>query len=151
MTESDSLVLPVAVLCLSISLLFIIYLFNQLAATPTALISTMAPQVRQTLSLLANLIPLFMMAMSLGAIISSLFVRSHPILFPITLILIAVQMTITPMMSNIYSSIMQASAGMAATAALYPIITAIMNNLPLITFVLSMLGMLITYMRGGNQ
>jgi hypothetical protein len=82
---------------------------------------------------------LIFIGMGISAVISAFAVRTHPIFFIIFFIVQVVMVTITPMIQTAFTSITTSSADMNTTMLSFPYFVQIMNNLPMITLILSSL------------
>jgi hypothetical protein len=94
------------------------------------------------------LVPMFLLFMALGAIVSAFLIRTHPVFLAINIILLLVQMLITPMLTNMWSSLMFADPALLAEASTFTFALLLFDHLPLISFVMSVLVILVSYMRG---
>jgi hypothetical protein len=145
----DGLTIPITFFGLVVALVFVSFIFTMLyTASPSLFGTTVGPKLVQTFTLLKTLIPMFLLFMALGAIVSAFLIKTHPIFFAISIVLLLVQMLITPMITNLWSSIMTANADIQTEAESFAFAMILFNNLPLISFVLSLLIVLISFMRG---
>lgn len=145
---ADSLVIPVSFFALCVTLVFIFFIYDSLSASDSTIIGVTAPQVKQTFGVLVALIPLILMGFGLGAIVSAFLIRTHPIFFGISILLLLIQMLVTPILTNVWSSIMTSTPDLQAKAASLTFIVLIMDKLPLISFILACLVAVVSYLRG---
>ena len=98
------------------------------------------------------LYPLIMVGLVIGGVIFAIMIPSHPIMIVPTIICIAVFMVVIPPMANAYE-LVAANPMLTASAVSFPLIGAIMGNLPTIALVFGVLlfvAMFLKYQSGGN-
>ena len=147
-TFADSITIPVAFFALVVTLVFLFFIYDQLSASDPTIIGVTAPQVKQTFNVLIGLIPLILMGFALGAIVSAFLIKTHPIFFGITILLLIIQALITPFLTNTWTSIITANSDLQTKALQFTFIIFVMNNMPLIAFVIACLVAVVSYMRG---
>lgn len=145
---ADVLIIPVALFVIGMVLIFSIFIFNTFANSDSSIFGTYKTQINQTFDVIGVLIPLLMLGMTLGAIVSAMLVRTHPIFLGVSILLMVIQVLITPMLSNMWQSLIFADSGISDTANTLPFLLFIFQNLPIITIVISFLVGTITYLRG---
>jgi hypothetical protein len=145
---ADVLIIPVALFIIGLVLIFSIFIFNTFADADASIFGAYKTQINQAFNVIGVLIPLLMLGMTLGAIVSAMLIRTHPIFLGVSILLMVIQILITPALANMWQSIITADAGISDTADTLPFLIFIFQNLPLITIVISFLVGTITYLRG---
>lgn len=145
---ADSLVIPVLFFAVLIAVGFVYVSYTSMAAGSTSGIFSNSAQVTQSLGVVIGMTPFVLVGMTLAAIVSSMLVRANPIFFGIAIIIIVMQFFVTAYLSNSWESILSSSVSLQSAMALAPYVGFIMTYLPLVTFLLSVLVVVVTYMRG---
>lgn len=147
----DMLTIPFVIFIVAIVFIVMLTVFNAMADGSDGFLDPVKGVIQQSMNLIINLMPFVLLMMSLGAIVSALLIRTHPIFFGVSILLIVIQLIITPMITNMWSSIMTGEAAIQATADNYPVILLFFDKLPLITFVLAFIVGIVSYIRGMQQ
>ena len=87
----------------------------------------------------------------LGLFATSFFIDTHPIFVPIFALLLIIAIIIAIPISNAYEALAE-EATLSDAAAQQGLIVFIMSNLPLVTFIVGLLSLIIAFAKpGGNQ
>jgi len=85
----------------------------------------------------------------LGLFATSFFINTHPIFVPIYIFLLVVAVTISVPLSNAYEELAE-NATLAGAATQQGLIVFIMTNLPLITFIVGLVTLIIAFAKTGE-
>ena len=87
----------------------------------------------------------------LGLFATSFFIDTHPIFVPIFALLLIIAVVVAIPISNAYEALAE-EATLSDAAAQQGLIVFIMSNLPLVTFIVGLLSLIIAFAKpGGNQ
>jgi len=87
----------------------------------------------------------------LGLLATSFFIRTHPIFVPIFILLLGIAIVVAIPLSNAYESLSE-NAVLSGTAQEQGMIGFILLNLPLTTFIIGIIALVITFAKpGGGQ
>lgn len=84
--------------------------------------------------------------LGLASVIFAFLVPSHPIFIALSVLMLLIDMIVLPQFSNMYESV-RGNGTLAASASTFPIMTSIMQNLPLVLAALGSLVMIVMYTR----
>lgn len=137
---------------------FAIYLWNQFATTASPAFENVTAGSSAPFTALTNImhnsldylyIAIFF-SLAIGLIVTSFLTPTHPIFFPISIILLIGLVVASAIMSNAYGTISTTSPISSSTQYL-SMTGYIMNNLPIIVTVLGVILMIVLYSRSGNS
>ena len=107
-----------------------------------------------TKSIAENTLPTIWMilfgGLLLGLFATSFFIRTHPIFVPIFALLLVIAILVAIPLSNAYESLSE-NAILSGAAAQQGMIVFIMLNLPLVTFIIGLLSMIIAFAKPGGD
>jgi len=85
----------------------------------------------------------------LGLFATSFFIESHPIFVPIFILLLIIAIVIAIPLSNAYQELAE-NAVLSGAAAQQGLIPFLMNNLPLVAFIVGILSLIIAFAKPGQ-
>ena len=88
--------------------------------------------------------------LTLGLFATSFFIRTHPIFVPIFVLLLIIAILVAVPLSNAYEELSN-NAELSGAAAQQSLIGFLMINLPLTTFILGLLSLIITFAKPGED
>lgn len=86
----------------------------------------------------------------LGLFATSFFIRTHPIFVPIFIILLIVAIVIAVPLSNSYEALSE-NASLSGAAQQQGAIVFLMSNLPVTTFIIGLLSLLLSFAKPGGE
>lgn len=146
----DAITATVFVFILAFLFLVGLYLTTKLQLTGNSTITTYVNYSHSAMSGMDSLAPFFIIAISLGLIFSALMINSHPIFFFAMLFVNVAFVVISIGLSNAWTSSITGSA-LASTANSMTNFTAMMQYLPIIAMVISIIFAIALFVKGGNQ
>lgn len=133
----------------ALMLLIGVYLIGAVLTVPQ-LQSASATVIQQNFTYLDGIMIVGVIMLTIAEVLLAYFLPSHPVFFIIYLLVVLVTFVIAPIYTNLYT-IMATNPTFAAAAQLLPYTAAVMNNLPMISLIISGLVALATYAKRPQQ
>jgi hypothetical protein len=148
----DLLFIALSMFMLGFGILIAYHVITQVIAT-TSFTSTAAGVLVDAQSAVATFnlgFIIIFVGLAATTIILAYMVPSHPIFIVTGILTLVVLMVIIPIISNAFGSL-AADTQMATAASTFPIITYIMDSMPLWTAVIGMMVIIVMYVKWRNQ
>lgn len=120
------------------------FIFNSLL--PTGIFGTLGPSFALFFTAINNVSIFIVLAMSLGAVISAYLIKTSPIFFFVSVVLLFVMFLVVPTVVSTFNGI-ASDPSMAATASQFNLLIFMVERLPIITLIMSVLAMILGILR----
>ena len=149
MASQDNIYLMVGMFASAIVILILASLWSQLSSVDAIWAqadvgSTIKSNTQSFMDNLDWIMLCLYIGTHLSVIVLSFLLRTHPVMFVVSIGIILVMMLIAPVLSNSYETIL-ANSAFSGVAGDFPMLTYIMQRLPLFEFIWAILTMILLY------